>query len=85
MRRFKERKNILSGVQPPLVGVLPRDLRRTVATYLAQGKVTRFDVRRVLNHKDQEVTSDYDQYAYAEEKRTALNLWDTLLTEILSR
>jgi len=61
-------------------GFRPRDLRRTVTTNLAALGVSRFDVQRVLNHADPDVTADYDLYAYGPEKRAALDKWDARLT-----
>jgi len=61
-------------------GFKPRDLRRTVTTNLAALGVSRFDVQRVLNHADPDVTADYDLYAYGPEKRAALDKWDARLT-----
>jgi integrase len=65
-------------------GFKPRDLRRTVTTNLAALGVTRFDVRRVLNHADTEVTGDYDLFAYGPEKRAALDKWDARLTVLIT-
>ena len=60
------------------------DLRRTASTYMTrQLKVSRFNLRRVLNHKDTGVTSVYDRNEYDDEKRAALDGWGDRLFEIL--
>lgn len=59
------------------------DLRRTAATRMAELGVTRFDIGKVLNHTDHEVTAVYDHYAYDAEKRKALLKWGRKLQEIL--
>ena len=59
------------------------DLRRTAATRMAELGVTRFDISKVLNHTDREVTAIYDHYAYDAEKKKALLKWGRRLQEIL--
>lgn len=59
------------------------DLRRTAATRMAELGVTRFDISKVLNHTDHEVTAVYDHYAYDAEKKKALLKWGRRLQEIL--
>ena len=59
------------------------DLRRTAATRMAQIGVPRFDIAKVLNHTDQEVTAIYDHYAYDAEKKRALMKWGRRLQVIL--
>ena len=59
------------------------DLRRTAATRMAELGVTRFDISKVLNHTDREVTAVYDHYAYDAEKKKALLKWGRRLQEIL--
>ena len=51
------------------------DLRRTVATRMAQIKITRFDISKVLNHTAGDVTARYDKYAYDPQKKAALLKW----------
>lgn len=48
------------------------DLRRTVATLLAEGGVSRLVISKVLNHTERDVTSIYDRHTYDTEKRQAL-------------
>ncbi len=64
------------------------DLRRTVATYMAELKVDRTTLGKVLNHKglagDSQVTAVYDRHDYLEEKKAALCKWNNelyLITE----
>lgn len=47
------------------------DLRRTGATRMAENKVSRFIIERVLGHADLGVTSVYDRASYRDEKREA--------------
>jgi len=51
------------------------DLRRTVATRMAQIKIPRFDISKVLNHTAGDVTARYDKYAYDPQKKAALLKW----------
>jgi len=59
------------------------DLRRTVATYMAELGVDRTTLGKVLNHKglagDSQVTAIYDRHDYLEEKREALEKWNNKL------
>ena len=50
------------------------DVRRTGATLMARGKVTRFIIERVLGHSDNSVTGKYDRWEYRDEKREALEV-----------
>jgi len=50
------------------------DLRRTGATFMAEGGVNRFIIERVLGHADHSVTAVYDRASYREEKRQALEV-----------
>lgn len=52
------------------------DLRRTVATHIAGSGVSRLVVKKILNHRDRDITAVYDRYEYANEKRMALDEWD---------
>ena len=57
----------------------PHDLRRTMASNLAEIGVNRTVLGKILNHKglsgDSSVTAIYDRYDYLEEKREALESW----------
>ena len=57
------------------------DIRRTGATLMATGKVTRFIVERVLGHSDSTVTATYDRSLYRDEKREALEILATTVGE----
>lgn len=61
------------------------DIRRTAASHMASLGVHRFTIRKLLNHKDQEVTAIYDRYSYDKEKREALQLWANYLDEVVSK
>ena len=50
------------------------DLRRTGATFMAEGGVQRFILERVLGHADSSVTAIYDRATYRDEKRAALEV-----------
>lgn len=50
----------------------PRDLRRTAATMMARGGVSRFIIKRVLGHADREITAVYDLYSYDREVKQAV-------------
>jgi len=64
------------------------DLRRTAATYMAEGGTDRTILGKVLNHKglagDNQVTARYDRHGYMDEKRTALNRWTHKLQQIIN-
>jgi integrase len=61
------------------------DLRRTVATRLADLGFDETLIGRVLNHVRHTVTGrHYDQHRYVEEIRQALNAWDGELQRILA-
>lgn len=51
------------------------DLRRTATTHMSELGILRLIVQKVLNHSDGSVTSVYDLYEYASEKREALEAW----------
>lgn len=57
------------------LGYTPHDIRRTVATRLAQMKVPRVVIGKLLNHTDPSVTAIYDRYEYMDEMREALEAW----------
>jgi integrase len=61
------------------------DLRRTVATRMAETGVSRDHIARVLNHVEggPAATRVYDRYSYDAEKRAALERWSRRLAAIL--
>jgi integrase len=61
----------------------PHDLRRTAATRMAEVGVSRFDISKVLNHSDHQVTAIYDRHSYDQEKKKALAKWSRKLQLIL--
>lgn len=61
------------------------DLRRTVATRLAELGFDETTIGRVLNHARVTVTAKhYNQHAYLDETRRALSAWDVELHRILA-
>ena len=61
-----------------------KDLRRTVATRLAELGFTTEVIDRVLNHARAGVTDkNYNKYQYLPEIRTALEAWDRAVARIL--
>ena len=63
-----------------------KDLRRTVATRLADLGFDETVIGRTLNHAKYTVTAKhYNQHRYADEIRQALTAWDTELQRILKR
>jgi integrase len=61
------------------------DLRRTAASLMAGGGVSRLVISRILNHVEKGITAVYDRHSYDFEKRAALDWWATKLTAILDR
>lgn len=57
------------------------DIRRSAATKMTGGGVTRFIVERVLGHADRGVTAVYDRNAYRNEKREALEVLTATLLD----
>jgi integrase len=60
------------------------DLRRTAATQLAGLGTMPKIIDAILNHKDGSVGAIYNRYAYAHEKRDALEAWAGKLAQIVS-
>jgi integrase len=62
-------------------GLCPyHDLRRTAATRMAEGKVSRFIIERALGHADQGVTATYDRASYRDEKLEAFEVVASVLS-----
>ncbi|HEX4952929.1 MAG TPA: tyrosine-type recombinase/integrase [Thermoanaerobaculia bacterium] len=59
------------------------DLRRTVASQLAEMGVEEFVIQRILGHAYSTVTATYNRYSYLAEKRAALEKWGQRLMEIV--
>jgi integrase len=68
-----------------LENFIGHDLRRTAASMMAAGGVSRFIIGRVLNHVEKGVTAVYDRHSYDAEKQAALTWWDAKLTAILEK
>ena len=80
--RAKRRLDELSGA----TGWRFHDIRRTVATRLAQAKVEPHILQRILNHSGgpiSGVSAVYNRYAYEDEKRAALNTWASILLGVV--
>jgi integrase len=63
------------------------DIRRSVATQLAELKVAPHVIEAVLNHKSgviRGVAAVYNRYSYADEKRAALDAWARRLDAIVN-
>src|SRR5882762_8418681 len=71
----------LSGDRPA-VRWTPHDLRRTVATRIAEklGVGGEQLIQRVLGHSDGSVTAIYNRYGYVREMRAVLEQWAMDLT-----
>jgi integrase len=61
------------------------DIRRTVATGMAELRVPRVTISRVLDHAEGGVTSIYDRHSYLSEKREALETWASKIARIRVR
>ena len=77
--KLKDQLDTLSGVD----GWTYHDLRRTAATHMTALGVSQFDVGRVLNHVQREITSVYDRHSYGPQKRRALDIWGAELSRII--
>jgi integrase len=63
---------------------VPHDLRRSAASFMAGGGISRLTIKKVLNHVERDITAVYDRHTYDPEKRAALAWWDAKLTAILA-
>lgn len=83
LKKAINRVREISGVED----FRPHDLRRTAATYMAELKIDRTTLGKILNHSglagDGQVTAVYDRYDYMSEKRTALSRWSRYLVSIV--
>lgn len=61
------------------------DLRRTAASRMASGGISRLVIGKILNHAERDVTAVYDRHSYDAEKTAALTWWDVRLTAILEQ
>ena len=60
------------------------DLRRTAASLMAGGGISRLVIGKILNHVEKDITAVYDRHSYDAEKQAALTWWDTKLAAILA-
>jgi len=59
------------------------DLRRTAASLMVGGGVSRLVVAKILNHVETGITAVYDRYSYDAEKRAALDFWGDRLEAMI--
>ena len=62
----------------------PHELRKTGATTLTSVSFSREIVKKLLNHKSNDVTAVYDLFDYFEEKRAGMEIMNYVLERILS-
>ena len=62
----------------------PHDIRRTVATAMGDLGIAREVIRRVLNHKERDVTATYERSKRLREMRQALEAWARRLHAIVT-
>ena len=60
----------------------PHDLRRTFASNIAKLGFPREVLKRLLNHREGDVTDIYDRHRYDHEARLAMNAWGDRLAEL---
>ena len=60
------------------------DLRRTAASLMAGGGISRLVIGKILNHVEKDITAVYDRHGDDAEKQAALTWWDTKLAAILA-
>lgn len=62
----------------------PHDLRRTVRTNMSRLRIPREHSEAVLNHAKEGMVKIYDQYEYDDEKKEALQAWETELLRLVA-
>lgn len=62
----------------------PHDLRRTFTTNISKLEFSREVLKRLLNHRERDVTDVYDRHRFDKEARRAMNAWSDKLTEIVT-
>ena len=67
-----------------LADFTPHDLRRTVATRMAELGIMEEIIDRVLNHSRRGIIRVYNHYAYDKEIRGALEAWERKLNKIIA-
>lgn len=72
------------GIDPTIEGWRFHDLRRTMRTQLSGLPVPEIVRELVIAHKQPGLHRVYDQHAYRDEKRNALELWEQKLMSIVT-
>jgi integrase len=86
MARFAESLDPIAGKSWQAERPSPHDLRRTLATRLAELGIVKEDRDAVLNHTPGDVgKKHYDLYDREREKRRALDLWASTLATIIEK
>jgi integrase len=78
---FKERLDHLMGITEPFTF---HDIRRTMRTHLSALPITDIVRELVIAHAQPRLHKVYDQHAYLDEKRHALELWTARLHSIVA-
>lgn len=81
-----KRKALEDGRNPELVQIQPfvnHDIRRTVRTRLSSLGVSKVVAELIIAHTQKDLDAVYDQWAFIEERRHALNLWTEKLRSIV--
>ncbi len=79
VNKDRKKKDLL-----PVESFSPRDLRRTMATQLAELGIDQFIIGKVLSHTEKSVTGrHYNKYHYDKEKEAAMRAWEARLREIV--
>ena len=71
-----KRQQAVAAAKFSITNFKGHDLRRTAASYMASGGITRLTIGKLLNHVERGVTAVYDRHSYDAEKRAALAWWD---------
>jgi integrase len=84
-RVFLEKRIIKIREEAKLEDFTIHDLRRTAATYFGLLNVDPFIKKKILNHskrKSADATDIYDRFEYIDQKRSALESWETYALEM---
>lgn len=73
--RIKRKFDKLTGIE----GWTFHDIRRSVATHMAQSGIMQEHIERVLGHVISGVAGTYNRYSYFDEKFDAMERWQNLL------
>ena len=73
----------MKAVLPKLPDWVVHDIRRTTRSHLSALPVEQHVRELVIGHQQAGVKAIYDRYAYLDEKRRALELWQTRLRDIV--